>query len=78
MKLIIAGSTGFVGTELVRQAIANPQFTSVIALARRETSAPEDADPKQRGKLQNVILKDFGHYSEDIKKELAGADACIW
>jgi nucleoside-diphosphate-sugar epimerase len=75
MKLIVAGSTGFVATEIIRQAISNPSITSVIALARRETTAPTNGDSS---KLKSVICDDFSSYSDLVKKELTGADACIW
>jgi hypothetical protein len=75
MKLILAGSTGFVATEILRQAIHNPAITSIIAIARRETVLDDGADTT---KLKSVICDDFGNYSEEIKKEIAGADACIW
>ena len=29
-------------------------------------------------KLRNVIVKDYGDYPDSVKKEFAGADACIW
>jgi hypothetical protein len=77
MKLIVAGSTGFVGTEVIRQALSNPAITSIIALARRETPVPQSAGPDV-AKLKSVVCSDFSSYSEDVKKELAGADACIW
>jgi uncharacterized protein YbjT (DUF2867 family) len=35
MKLIITGATGFVGTEVIRQALSNSTITSIIALARK-------------------------------------------
>lgn len=79
MKLIVAGSTGYVATEVIRQALSNPAITSVIALGRRETAVPRNpgtgADPT---KLKSVVCEDFNHYSEPVKRELAGADACIW
>jgi nucleoside-diphosphate-sugar epimerase len=79
MKLVIAGATGFVATECVRQALNDPRFTSVIALARREVKAPADLGPKaDASKLKSVIVQDYGSYSEDVKKQLAGTDACIW
>ncbi|KAI0517485.1 hypothetical protein F5B22DRAFT_645666 [Xylaria bambusicola] len=76
MKLIIAGSTGFLATELIRQALAHPGVTSVIALGRREASVP--AGVESNGKFKSVICKDFENYSDDIKSEIAEADACIW
>jgi hypothetical protein len=29
-------------------------------------------------KLKPVVCEDFGNYLERVKRELAGADACIW
>ncbi|TGO50197.1 hypothetical protein BCON_0189g00210 [Botryotinia convoluta] len=60
MKLIIAGSTGFVATERIKQALSSPDVTAIIAFPRP------------------VICDDFSNYSESVKKELEGADACIW
>jgi hypothetical protein len=77
MKLIIAGSTGFVATEIIRQAIRLPAVTSIIALSRRETSTPSAPDG-DASKLKSVICDDFINYSDEVKKELVGADACIW
>lgn len=79
MKLIVAGSTGFVGTELIRQALSNPTITSIAALARRPTTVPLNAGPgADSAKLKSVICEDFGNYPESVKQDLAGADACIW
>jgi predicted chitinase len=79
MKLILAGSTGFVATELIRQALSNPSVTSIVGLARRGTAVPQitgpDADPS---KLKSVVCDDFENYPESVKQELADADACIW
>lgn len=79
MKLIIAGATGKVGTEIIRQALSNKAITSVLALTRRETPVPSNlrtgSDPS---KLKSVVCNDFANYSEDVKSQLAGADACIW
>ncbi|GAB1317954.1 hypothetical protein MFIFM68171_08164 [Madurella fahalii] len=80
MKLIVAGSTGFVAGEIIRQSLANPAITSVIALGRRP--APESTNTGltvDATKLKSVILQDFdSEYPESVKKELSGADACIW
>ncbi|OBT92244.1 hypothetical protein VE01_09975 [Pseudogymnoascus verrucosus] len=79
MKLIVAGSTGFVGTEIVRQALSHPAITSVVGLARRPTPTPHNADPgMDTTKLKSVVCEDFMNYTDDVKQELAGADACIW
>lgn len=76
MKLIIAGSTGYVATELIKQALSNPAITSVIALARRITPVPQTET--DTSKLKSVVCDDFMNYSEDVKRELEGAHACIW
>jgi len=79
MKLIVAGSTGFVATELIRQALSNSAVTSIVALARRVTAVPQNAGPgADAEKLKSVVCSDFGNYPDSVKRELAGADACIW
>ncbi|KAI0843648.1 putative nucleoside-diphosphate-sugar epimerase [Hypoxylon sp. FL0890] len=79
MKLIVSGATGFVAREVIRQSLSRSEITSVVALARKPVSAPEkladDADPS---KLKSVVVEDYEHYSEKVKKEFAGASACIW
>ena len=72
MKLIVAGSTGFVATEIIRQALDNPAVTSIVALGRRETLLPPNE------KLKPVVCDDFENYSENVKQQLSDADACIW
>ncbi|KAI2462718.1 hypothetical protein F4781DRAFT_438240 [Annulohypoxylon bovei var. microspora] len=79
MKLIIAGSTGFVGTEIIRQALSHPGVTSVVAFGRREAPVPDNMGPNADvAKLKSVVCDDFENYPESVKQELAGADACIW
>lgn len=79
MKLIIAGSTGLVATEVIRQALSNSAVSSIVALARRETSVPLNTGPDANiAKLKSLVCSDFGNYSESAKQELSGADACIW
>jgi N-acetyl-gamma-glutamylphosphate reductase len=76
MKLIIGGSTGLVGTELLRQALSHPAITSIVGLSRRETQLPAGAP--NSGKLRSIVVDDFEHYSDAVRKELEDADACIW
>ncbi|KAJ5464213.1 hypothetical protein N7475_007348 [Penicillium sp. IBT 31633x] len=75
MKLIIAGATGLLGTEVVRQSLQIPDITEVIALSRKPVHLDKDVDTS---KLQSVIIRDYGEYPEDVKAHLAKADACIW
>lgn len=79
MKLIISGGTGFVATELIRQSLLNPKITSIIALARRPVPVPQDLGADvDTSKLKSVVLDDFTQYTDDVKRQLDGADACIW
>lgn len=79
MKIIVAGSTGFVATEVIRQALSFPAITSIVALGRRTIAVPQNTAPgADTSKLNSVVCDDFENYSESVKKELSGADACIW
>lgn len=73
MKIILTGSTGFVGGEVLNQCLKTPAVTSIIALSRR--NLPQAAT---NPKIHVVILKDFLVYSDAILEQLKGADACIW
>ena len=70
MNLLITGATGMVGSELLRQAIADNDVRSVIALSRK----PLDI---QHPKLKTVIHKDFLDYGS-LHTLFAETDACAW
>ncbi|KAE9364252.1 hypothetical protein N431DRAFT_388245 [Stipitochalara longipes BDJ] len=74
MKLIVAGGTGLLATEVIRQSLQLSEITSVVALARK----PVKVDGIHSSKLKSVIIEDYGEYPEHVKAEFAGADACIW
>lgn len=79
MKVIVAGATGYVATEVIRQALSNKQITSLVALARRATSIPPNvASDADTTKFKSVVCDDFSNYPESIKGDLTGADAVIW
>lgn len=79
MKLIVAGASGYVATEIVRQALSIPAITSVIALARRPVTTPANlGSGADASKLRSVVIQDYGEYPEDVKAQVVGADACIW
>lgn len=79
MKIIVAGSTGLVATEVIRQALSNPAISSIVALARRVTDIPQNVNPDaDTSKFKPVVCEDFENYTESLKQELANADACIW
>ncbi|MCJ1281721.1 hypothetical protein MMC26_001043 [Xylographa opegraphella] len=74
MKIILTGSTGFIGSEILHQCIQHPDISSIVALSRREL--PKDVT--SNAKLEVIIQQDFTGYSDDVLKRLAGAEACIW
>jgi uncharacterized protein YbjT (DUF2867 family) len=78
MKLIIAGASGLVATEVIRQSLRNKEITTVLALARRPVSAPPGTNPTDASKLRSIVIKDYETYNEDARKEFSDADACIW
>lgn len=75
MKLIVAGSSGYVASEVIRQALLSSTITSVVALGRARVSAPQGTD---RSKFKSVVIQDYGVYPDEAKINLKGADACIW
>jgi nucleoside-diphosphate-sugar epimerase len=71
MKLVIGGATGFVGKELLKQALACPEFTSIVTLGRRPVTVKDS-------KLTDVVLDDLEQYPPSALQKIADADACIW
>jgi hypothetical protein len=79
MQLIVTGASGFLANEIIRQSLYSPKITSVIAVARRPVSAPEGlTSGADASKLSSLVIKDYDEYPEDVKKQFANADACIW
>jgi hypothetical protein len=79
MKLIVSGATGLVATEVIRQSLSEPRIQTVLALSRRPVALPANVPVgADTSKLKTIIVDDFENYSDDVKKQIAGADACIW
>ncbi|KAK1712260.1 hypothetical protein CaCOL14_003420 [Colletotrichum acutatum] len=79
MKLIIAGASGFVGTELLKQSLRIPDFKTVVALTRQPLKIRAETSPDvNHSKLKNIVVDGYDQYSAETKAELATADACIW
>jgi uncharacterized protein YbjT (DUF2867 family) len=70
MKIIITGATGMVGSEVLRQAIADNDITHVTAIVRRPVDITHP-------KLQTIIHKDFFDYS-NLSEVFKNNDAVIW
>lgn len=82
MKVILAGASGYIATEILRQSLQQPGITTLVALARRPISAPPSISPEDAAKLRSVRIEDYPAapegYTNDVRKEFAGAGACIW
>ena len=70
MKVVVYGATGMVGSGVVRECLADPTVTQVLAVGR---SVAAQSDPK----LRNLVLPDFKNYSA-FDSELSGCDACFF
>ncbi len=68
MKLILTGATGFLGGEVLKQALADPAIEQVTVLTRRPLETTH-------AKLKAILLQDFIDYSD---LALGDYDACIW
>jgi nucleoside-diphosphate-sugar epimerase len=74
MKLIVTGATGFIGSEVLRQCIANPGVTSVLVVSRREPAKELMASPK----VKVILHEDFSEWPTSLLEQLEGAEGCIW
>ncbi|KAL4862242.1 hypothetical protein BDV12DRAFT_207346 [Aspergillus spectabilis] len=74
MKVILTGTTGFVGTEVLHQALQNPSITSIVVLSRKPLPEFVTTNPKATVR----VVDDFISYPEPLLHDLAGAEACIW
>jgi N-acetyl-gamma-glutamylphosphate reductase len=74
MKVILSGSTGFIGGEVLDQALAHPSITSIICLSRRALPESITASPK----IKIIIVSDFLFYPPEVLAQLEGSEACIW
>ncbi|MBV9963764.1 MAG: NAD(P)H-binding protein [Parafilimonas sp.] len=70
MKLIITGATGMVGSEVLRQSIADDEIESVTIIVRRQTDITH---PKLKTIIHQIFL-DYSNLTDVFKNN----DACIW
>jgi hypothetical protein len=74
MKVILSGATGFIGGEVLNQALAHSAITSLVCLTRRGLPEGATGNPK----LKVITLTDFLSYPLEILSQLEGAESCIW
>ncbi|KAJ7478701.1 hypothetical protein B0H11DRAFT_1864441 [Mycena galericulata] len=75
MKIILAGTTGFIGSEVLAQCSRDPSINFIIVLSRRPLPDALAVDPS---KVRVIVMKDFKVYPEEVVKQMKDADACIW
>jgi uncharacterized protein YbjT (DUF2867 family) len=70
MKVILFGASGMVGQGVLRECLADPGVTEIIAVLR---------SPLRLGnpKLREIVHRDFTDFTA-IEPQLAGADACFF
>lgn len=71
MKVILTGTSGFVGREILHQSLAHPSISNIVVLTRRPIQITHT-------KLKVLIHNDFLAYNDSVIKELEGAESCIW
>ncbi|KAI3319115.1 hypothetical protein HD806DRAFT_510041 [Xylariaceae sp. AK1471] len=74
MNIIITGATGFVGKEVVQQAIASEKIKHAFVLTRK--ALPDEISKNE--KVTIIEHADFSTYPQEVISQLAGAEACIW
>ncbi len=73
MQVVLTGSTGFIGSEVLAQAVSHPAISSVICITR---ALPDVISSNPKVKV--IILTDFNSYPSDILSQLTDSEACIW
>ncbi|KUJ24125.1 uncharacterized protein LY89DRAFT_713044 [Mollisia scopiformis] len=63
MKAILSGSTGFIGGEILNQALTHPSITSLVCITRKPLPEAVANNPK----VKVVIIKDFLSYPPETR-----------
>ncbi len=72
-KIIVTGATGMAGSEVIHQALLDPEIEEVAALVRR----PLPQSETQHAKLKTILHEDFLQYA-NLSEIIKQYDACIW
>jgi nucleoside-diphosphate-sugar epimerase len=71
MKVIVTGSTGYIGREILLQCLSCSLITSVVAISRRNPGIVH-------AKLSIVLHDNFSCYPSTILSQIQDAQACIY
>lgn len=70
MRIVVFGSTGFVGWAVLHEALAAPDVSDVVAVGRKAVGL-------EHPKLREVLVRELGDLAP-VTNELTGMDACFW
>lgn len=73
-KVIVAGATGFVGSNVVKQCIKDKTIKEVIVLTRKPIAESLSTNPK----VNVIIHENFASLPDKVLQELLGSQGCIW
>jgi len=71
MKVVITGSTGYIGREVLSQCLSCSSITSVVAISRRNPGVVH-------AKLSTVLHDDFSSFPSSVLTQIQDAQACIY
>ncbi|KAK5116759.1 hypothetical protein LTR62_007433 [Meristemomyces frigidus] len=79
MKIILTGATGFIGTEVLDQAIAHNYIEHIYCITRKPLDRKYFAK-SAKGKVTELLHDNFGNYEDSTMQFLkeAGVEGCIW
>ena len=74
MKIILAGSTGYIGREVLKECLAHAEVSSIVALSRLDLNI-------SHAKLRVMVVDNddfFLHHPPELLSHVQEADACIY
>lgn len=75
MKVIITGATGWVGGQVLAQALRRAEITHIILLQRRPLSIDLSTATTT---VETIVHADFTTYPESLLAQLTGTTAILW